>query len=97
MTDAGRFNCICGAHPGDAMQVVGHMLQGHVVMLERYRNGRWRHSDESVSDYILHEMREKGEDTEAFVMRMEQMADAMEREANAHIAQMAGERGVGDG
>lgn len=86
-----RFKCECGKSPEDAMGIVMHAMLGHEIVMERFRNGRWRRSRETVADVILQQLQQRGESTEEFVRRIERAAEAMEAESERQAAVAAAE------
>jgi hypothetical protein len=79
-----RFNCgTCGEVRYDELAVLTHVLNGHEVVLESYRNGKWYYNREkTVGDAMIEEMVGKmsPEAVEQFVARVEQMAGQAEHE-----------------
>jgi hypothetical protein len=83
-TDFGarRFNCVCGAKMADGGHALEHFFKHKDVGIEEYRHGVWIYSASvSVERLMLERLREKGEDVEAFVRRIQEWADQLERDA----------------
>lgn len=77
-----RFACQCGGYYFDGNTALAHTLVGHEVVLESYRNGTWYYHPQPIADYLVEllEPRLGGEGMEAYISRIEQMADAADRE-----------------
>jgi hypothetical protein len=94
-TGAKRFACECGQKLDDGLLAIQHTMLGHDTVLETYTNGRWVFRGGSVADYMIEQARAKGESIDAFVSRMEQLAEGME--SVAQKAQDARREAVADG
>lgn len=74
-----RFACQCGTHYTDASQALTHTIQGHEVVMERFTHGEWAFHPQPISEYIIELLEPKlgGEGMEAYVSRLERLAESV--------------------
>lgn len=78
-----RFACECGVHFTEGYLAIQHTFAGHETCVERYSIDGWRFKTRNVGELIVERLREKGEDVESFVRRIQKAADAAQARAES--------------
>lgn len=77
-----RFPCICGAVMTDGGHALEHFAKHGTVGIEEYRNGAWHAAPyKNIGTWLYDRLRARGESPAAFLSRIQEWGDRLEREA----------------
>jgi hypothetical protein len=74
-----RFKCECGTTSEEGGVAVLHTFSGHEVVVEEFRNGRWRFDPRPIADLIVEKLRLKGENPLEFTRRIEARVEELDQ------------------